>query len=186
MKTQPEFSNPLSTPSRRQSRAIEDGTSAVRRTGAQALHDGFDLNTILVPVDFSPDALHALDVAVSLARRLDASIVLVHVMDSIYLSGRYDSRRLRALRAEAREEAKRLLAGLEKRRVKPHVPVRHHLLNGTAYAKIVEIATKTSADLIVMGSQGRSGMKRLFVGSVAERVIRLAHCPVLIARRPKR
>jgi universal stress protein A len=141
-----------------------------------------DLNTILVPVDFSPGALHALNFAVSLARLLGASIVLVHVMDSIYVSGRLDSRRLRLLRTEAHEKNKRLLARLAKRRVRPLVPVRHYLLKGTAYAEIVEMAAKASADLIVMGSEGRSGMTRLLVGSVADGVIRHARCPVLVVR----
>ncbi|HEY9175491.1 MAG TPA: universal stress protein [Verrucomicrobiae bacterium] len=144
------------------------------------------MNTILVPVDFSTGALHALNFAASLARRLGSSIVLVHVMDSIYVSGRFDSRRLRSLRAEAHEESKRRLYALAKRRVRPQVPVRHYLLKGAPSAKIVEMALKTGVDLIVMGSEGRSGIKRLLVGSVAEKVVRLAHCPVLIARRPVR
>lgn len=140
------------------------------------------MNTILVPVDFSPGALHALNFAAALARRLGSSIVLVHVMDSIYVSGHFDSRRLRSLRTEAHEESKRLLSVLAKRRVRPQVPVRHYLLKGASSAKIVEMASRTDADLIVMGSKGRSGMKRLLVGSVAEKVIRLARCPVLVVR----
>jgi nucleotide-binding universal stress UspA family protein len=182
MKSHLKFSNFLSAPSQNESRATKSGTSSARRAGEPANKGSVDLNTILVPVDFSSGALHALNFAVSLARRLDAFIVLVHVMDSIYVSGRLDSRRLRLLRTEAHEKTKRMLAGLAKRRVRPHVPVRHYLLKGTAYAKIVEIATRTSADLIVMGSEGRSGMKRFLVGSVTERVIRHARCPVLVVR----
>lgn len=140
------------------------------------------MNTILVPVDFSTGALHALNFAASLARRLGSSIVLVHVMDSIYVSGRFDSRRLRSLRAEAHEESKRRLSALAKRRVRPQVPVRHYLLKGAPSVKIVEMALKVGADLIVMGSEGRTGMKRFLVGSVAEKVIRHARCPVLVVR----
>jgi len=182
MKSHLTFSNCLSAPSRNEIRVTKSETSHCRRAGEPANSGSLDLNTILVPVDFSPSALHALNFAVSLGRRLGASIVLVHVMDSIYVSGRMDSRRLRSLRMEAHEDTKRLLAGLAKRRVKPHVPVRHHLLNGTASAKIVEMTARASADLIVTGSEGRRGMKRFLVGSVAERVIRHARCPVLVVR----
>jgi nucleotide-binding universal stress UspA family protein len=163
--------------------AARSTTSSATRTGDPANNGSVDLNTIFVPVDFSPSSLNALNFAVSLARRLGASIVLVHVLDLIYVSGRLDSRRLRSLRAEAHEDAERLLAGLAKRRVRPHVPVRHHLLKGTPSAKIVEMASRNGADLIVMGSEGRGGMKRFLVGSVAERVIHQAHCPVLFVRK---
>lgn len=178
--------NRSSAPVRNEVQAKKSRTSSPGCAGEPANNGSVDLKTILVPVDFSPGALHALNFAVSLARRLGSSIVLVHVMDSIYVSGRFDSRRLRSLRAETHEESKRLLSALAKRRVRPQVPVRHYLLKGTPSAKIVEMASRTDADLIVMGSEGRSGIKRLLVGSVAEKVIRLARCPVLIARRPAR
>lgn len=74
------------------------------------------------------------------------------------------------------------LAKLAKRRVKSHVPVGHHVLKGIAYSVIVEAAAKAKADMIVMGSEGRTGMSRFLVGSVAEKVIRHARCPVLIVR----
>ncbi len=182
MKNHLELPNRLSAPSRNENRATKSGTSPSARAGEPAKIGSLRVNTILVPVDFSPGALHSLNFAVALARRLGASIVLVHVMDSLYVSGRLDSTRLRLLRTEAHEKTKRLLAELAKRRVRPHVPVRRYLQKGTAYAKIVEMAARTSADLIVMGSEGRSGMKRFLVGSVAERVIRHAHCPVLVVR----
>lgn len=182
MKKHLQLSNRLAAPSRRKAQTKKDETRSPRRAGAPANNDSVELKTILVPVDFSPGALHALNFAVSLARSLGASIVLVHVMDSIYASGRFDSRRLRSLRAEAHEESKRLLAGLAKCRVRPHVPARHHLLKGTPSAKIVETASRTGADLIVMGSEGRTGVKRFLVGSVAEKVIRHARCPVLVVR----
>lgn len=180
------LSNRSSAPVRNEVQAKKSRTCSPGCAGEPANNGSVDLKTILVPVDFSPGALHALNFAVSLARRLGSSIVLVHVMDSIYVSGRFDSRHLRSLRTEAHDEPKRLLSALAKRRIRPHVPVRHYLLNGMPSAKIVEMALKIGADLIVMGSEGRSGVKRLLVGSVAEKVIRLARCPVLIARRPAR
>jgi nucleotide-binding universal stress UspA family protein len=172
----------FSAASRNESPATKSETNPSRRAGEPENNGSLDLNTILVPVDFSPGALHALNFAVSLAGRIGASIVLVHVMDPIYVPGRLDSPRLRSLQMEAHEDTRRLLAGLAKRRVRPHVPVRHYLLKGTPSAKIVEAASRTGADLVVMGSEGRSGIKRFLVGSVAERVIRHARCPVLVVR----
>lgn len=182
MKTQLESLEHSPAASRRKVQPAANGTSLVSQTGKQKSSGKFDLSTILVPVDFSVGSLRALGYAVSLAQRLGTSIILVHVMDPIYASGRFDSKRLRSLRAEAHNKAKRLLVTLARRRVKPHVPVRQYLLKGTAYSEIVEMAEKTNANLIVMGSEGRTGMKRFLVGSVAEKVIRHARCPVLIAR----
>lgn len=182
MKKHLKLSNRLSAPSWTEAQATKNEPRSPHRPGEPAINGSVELKTILVPVDFSPGALHALDFAVSLARRLGSSIMLVHVMDSIYVSGRFGSRRLRSLRAEAHEESKRLLAALAKCRVRPHVPVQHRLLSGLPGAKIVEMSLKTGADLIVMGSEGRIGVKRFLIGSMAERVIRDAHCPVLVVR----
>lgn len=182
MKTQPESIDHLPAVLRRKTQPAVNGTRPATPTGEPESNGRFDLGTILVPVDFSTGSLNALGYAVSLARRLGASISLVHVMDSIYEAGRFDSKRLRSLRMEAHIEAKRVLANLAKRRVRPRVPVRHYLLKGTACSAIVEMAAKTNANLIVMGSEGRAGMKRFLVGSVAEKVIRHARCPVLVVR----
>lgn len=172
----------LSPPSRREAPARKSETKPPRRARPPANRGEAELKTILVPMDFSPGAVRALKFAASLARRLGSSIVLVHVMDSIYESGRFDSGRLRALRVEAHEESRRHLSALAKRHVRAQTSVRQHLVKGAPGAKIIEMASRTGADLIVMGSEGRSGVKRLLVGSVAESVIREACCPVLVVR----
>lgn len=140
------------------------------------------LRTILVPVDFSQHSLAALNFAVSLAQLLRASILVCHALDPIYSGGRFDSPRLCPLRAQALEDAKQGLARLCQRHVRPHIPVVHRVLQGVAYTAIIEIASRAKADLIVMGSRGRTGLSRLLIGSIAERVVRLAPCPVLGVR----
>lgn len=177
--------NRLRSPTRTASKAEGIGTHRRKQEDPRRAIGG-DLNTILVPVDFSAGSLEALDFGVSLARRLDASIVLLHALGSIYSPGRFDSPRLRPLRTQALKDAKRRLATLAKRRVRPHVPVRHQVIKGVAYLGIVEAASKAKADMIVMGSEGRTGINRFLVGSVAEKVIRHARCPVLIARDRRR
>ena len=137
--------------------------------------------TILVPVDFSTNSLRALDFAGSLVQQFSADLVLVHVLDPIYTPGRFDSPRLRPLRREALQDAKANLAKLARvRRNGAPQPVKHHIIDGVAHAAIIDFAKKAKADWIVMGSKGRTGMKRFLAGSVAERVVRYATCPVLI------
>jgi nucleotide-binding universal stress UspA family protein len=137
-------------------------------------------------VDFSPRSLEALDVAVSFARQSDASIVLLHVMSAIYARGSLDSPKLHSLRTDALRESRQQLAQIAEERVRPHVPVTHEVRKGVAYSVIVEVATRTGADLIVMASEGRTGLGRFLIGSVAEKVIRHARCSVLVVRRPSR
>lgn len=144
------------------------------------------LRTILAPVDFSARSLKALDIAVSLARQFGADIILLHVKDTIIPPTRYESASIRRLRREVWLDGKRRLAALASKRVKPLVAVRHHVAQGSPHAVIVDIAAKSQADLIVMASEGRTGLKRVLIGSVAERVVRHAGCPVLIVRSHKR
>ena len=154
---------------------------AMQRSQGREKNQTLEPRTILVPVDFSKDSQRALDVADSLARKFNAAISLVHVLDPIYKQGRFDSPRLRPLRAEALEDAKAELAKLAHSRTKEsQKTVKHHVIDGVAHAEIVDFARKTKVDWIVMGSKGRTGMKRLVAGSVAERVVRHAQCPVLI------
>jgi len=167
---------------RDKSRIARRQTKPAARPAGATFDDALGLSTIFVPVDFSPGSLQALEFAVSLAQRFGATIVLLHVLDPIYGRGRFDSPRLRPLRAQALAEAKQLLARVAERSVQPRVPVVHRVMLGVAYSVIVEAAAQARADLIVMGSEGRTGAHRFFVGSVAEKVVRHARCPVLVVR----
>ena len=157
-----------------------DAAPAKVRTKEPRRISDFTLRVILVPVDFSAGSLKALDFAVALAKPFAASIELLHVLDPIYATGRFNAPRLRQLRREAVHDAKRRLANVARRNVNGRL--RHTMLNGTPYAEIVEMAVRINANMIVMGSRGRTGLGRFLVGSVAEKVIRHARCPVLIVR----
>lgn len=182
MKTHTKSNRRFIIPPLNDTRIVQPGTNPVQQQASQKQNGGFALDTIFVPVDFSASSLKALDFAVALARRMGTSIMLLHALAPVYVSVKFDSPRLRPLRAQAFQDAKRGLATLSKRLVRRHVPVRHQVLKGVAHAVIIEAASKAKADLIVMGSEGRSGVNRFLVGSVAERVFRHAHCPVLIVR----
>lgn len=140
------------------------------------------LRTILVPVDFSERSRAALDYAITLAQDLGGSLNVLHVLDPLLAAGRLDSARLRQLKTSSRAEAAKQLRALSRELVLAGVRTELFLRNGPATEIIVAFAVAKQADLIIMGSQGRTGLRRLLIGSVAERVVRHASCPVLVVR----
>lgn len=140
---------------------------------------------ILHASDFSPASRRAFDEALALAAANRAELLLVHVVDVVippledtYVSPRALDRLITATRADA---AKRLAALVRKARA-AGVTATGELLDGTPRDAIPRAARRKRADLIVMGTHGRTGLGKLFLGSVAERVAGTAHCPVLTVR----
>jgi nucleotide-binding universal stress UspA family protein len=141
-----------------------------RRAGA--------IRAILCPVDLSPQSRPALRAAAILAERFGAKIAILYVDDPLlaHAQRRYDEDALdRRTRDELRRFAER--AGCEVADVEIAV--------GDAAEEILRAAERRRADIIVMGTQGRSGPKKFFFGSTAEGVLRRSHIPVL-AVPPKR
>ena len=127
---------------------------------------------ILVPTDFSPGSDYALAAATGLARRFVARLTLMHVA---HVPDEYEMFRRMVESAGDREmEARR------KRVEEAGVPVDTFMTRGPAAQTIVETARGKDVDLIVMGTHGRTGLQQLLIGSVAERVVRLAPCPVMV------
>ncbi|HXG52428.1 MAG TPA: universal stress protein [candidate division Zixibacteria bacterium] len=138
--------------------------------------------TYLVPIDFSPNSEKALDYALSMARERGAKVVVLHVVQGelVYppMGGTFDFYGL--LERDARESFRRLAA---RKRLAPD-DCRFVLVRGTDFARVIaEQARKLRAELIIMGSHGRTGLQRLMLGSVAERTLRYARCPVLVVKR---
>lgn len=140
------------------------------------------LRTILVPVDFSERSRAASNYAATLAQDFGGSLVVLHVLDPLLAAGRLESTRLRQLKTSARKEAEEQLQALSRELVQSGVRTELFIRRGPAPDIIVAFAVAKKADLIIMGSQGRTGLKRLLIGSVAERVVRHASCPVLVVR----
>jgi nucleotide-binding universal stress UspA family protein len=142
---------------------------------------------VLHPSDCSGPANAAFRVAVAVARVHRAELLLVHVLPApTPLVGGRRSVPLRTrdeLLAIARRAADRQLALLLAKARLSKVRARAFLVHGDPHREILRAARAKEADLIVMGTHGRTGLSRLFLGSVAERVVRLASCPVLTVPR---
>jgi nucleotide-binding universal stress UspA family protein len=141
-------------------------------------------NRILVTVENSPIAAHAVDVGIELARSLKAEIALIRVTESPTAYGVDAGISARELMAQARREDQKLLAGVRERLSLP-ASVQEFLPAGDPATEIVNAAKEWPADIIVLGSHGRGGVSRALLGSVAEAVTRHAPCPVLVVRARK-
>jgi len=140
------------------------------------------IKRILVPVDFSKSSLKALDYALALAKTFKAEVVVLYVVEPVYYSApdlTGGAETMVTLMDEQRRIGRQQLLRLEQRYAKAGARLRGVLQTGTAYRAIADAAQALKADLIVMGTHGRTGVSHLLVGSVAERVVRTAPCPVL-------
>jgi universal stress protein A len=141
---------------------------------------------ILAPTDFSPPSLAAIDHAVDLARTFDAEVILLFVQEAPYFGSEPDpyvvSANFRLLFAERQRVVREQMSALHARVGKRGARCRAVLGGGNPAAQILATARKVKADLIVMATHGRTGAERLFLGSVAEKVVRGAQCPVLTFR----
>ncbi len=137
---------------------------------------------ILIAVDESAFAAHAASVGIELAKLLEAEVAFVNVVDSSAARGAPEvgvpADRLIAM---AKQEAKDLLAAF-RARAAASPPALEFVELGKPADKVVEAAKNWPADLIVLGSHGRGAVLNLLLGSVAEGVLRHAHCPVLVVR----
>lgn len=135
-------------------------------------------NRVLVPVDFSDMSLAAVDTALQLVR-VPTDVIVVHVLQDLaplepgeLWTAVDTAARVQRVALALRER----LAGVE------HADVRIDVLVGDPGHEIADFAAREHVDLIVIPSHGRTGLTRLLIGSVAERVVRLSHCPVLVLR----
>jgi universal stress protein A len=146
------------------------------------------LRRILVPTDFSPPSELAVRYAVDLATRLRTSVHVVHVVDTPrfakYPDGYFVG--LADVEIQMTRHAEQRLAEVGIRYARKDLTVTTEVSIGTPALRIVEKAVERGTDLIVMGTHGRSGFMHLLMGSVAERVVRSAPCPVLTVRDTRR
>lgn len=139
---------------------------------------------LLAPTDFSDASKQAVMYAFGLAQACGAKVSLLHVVEPLtfpldgYIAPELITTLLQDLEREAHSQLAELLSGAGS----INVAVTPHLMVGVPYQKILETAAAEHVDLIVMATHGRTGLSHLVLGSVTEKVVRLAPCPVLTVR----
>jgi nucleotide-binding universal stress UspA family protein len=159
-----------------------------------------NIQNILVPVDYSDNSCQALQWGASLAEKYGARLLLLHVMpaavEEVYPQGAPSMRPApydyevsgpgvwirHPLILEFEEEAQAELHAFARRACKESVPVQVKVTVGKPAEEILRVAREERVDLIVMGTHGRTGVRHLLLGSVAEAIARYAPCPVCMVR----
>jgi universal stress protein A len=141
-----------------------------------------NIERIVVATDFSRASDAALDYASDLARTLGASIHLVHVIEESFTGWELYVRDAQEVRERIYANAQTSLSLLASSQRKRQLIVTTELRHGAAADAVARAAADARADLIVVGTHGRSGVPHMLLGSVAERIIRNAPCPVLAVR----
>ena len=147
------------------------------------------LKNILLPTDFSKPSAIALAYAKEFAQLTQASVHVLHVVDLLRVLPWVSAEASLTLQHTVREDIEKkaadqlqsLLSPAEKEKFRAHLVVR----TGSPFVEIIRYAREQSIDLVVMGTHGRGPVAHMLLGSVAEKVVRKAPCPVLTVRHPE-
>lgn len=145
----------------------------------------FQINKLLVPIDFSPYSQESTDFAVSLAKEFDAEIDFLHVIEqdvhpSFYASGIESIFQIdKNLKDRVIKNMKEFIA----EQIHPDLKVNFIVCEGKAHKQIVNISEEKASDLIIISSHGLSGIEHFLLGSTTEKVVRWANCPVLTVKK---
>ncbi len=157
--------------------ALLDAANRTNRSSA------FRIKRILVPIDFSDCAKKALQYALPLAKEHEAAITLLHVMAApSYPIGEFGGLEYATLQADTSDLIDKKLAALAVDEGGGEVSLDTVVRTGSPAAEIIDVARVLPADVIVISTHGRTGLKHVLLGSVAEQVVRHAPCPVLVVR----
>lgn len=148
---------------------------------------------ILVPIDFSPNSEAALLQAAELAEALQAPVSVLHVVHDLSQAPGYNAlkgrkKQLRRMEDIAADMAQEYMQEMQKKYPKLSAlqSAENLLVVGIPVTRILEAAEKVGARMIVMGSQGRTGLSHIMLGSKAEQVVRLAKIPVMIVKEKRK
>ena len=144
------------------------------------------ISKILVCVDGSKESIAAVHYSITLAKQYDAQLIALSVMDFPVISDGsfWTTETIKEWREETRSEALKWLSSILEDAKKYGIKLNTKLLesSGPVEHDIVDYAEKENVDLIIIGTKGRSGFKKLLIGSVALGVVTYAHCPVIVVR----
>jgi len=147
------------------------------------------LKKILCPTDFSEPAYEGFKIARELATQFSAEMLLVHVVSPLPLmhgGAAPTGFHIPAVLEEIQESAKNSLEKIRLEKLPDEIKTRTFVIQGRPAHEIVQLAQQEKADIIVIATHGESGWQRFVFGSVAEKVVRNAECPVLTIRAPNR
>jgi universal stress protein A len=148
---------------------------------ANAVTSRFRMKRILVPIDFSDCSRKALQYAIPLAQEHNAALTLLYVVPPPYAAGEYVGIDYAQLQAEMRVSGDKGLSKLANE-LDGLVSAEKLVRVGSPASEIIEAAKDLDADVIVISTHGRTGLKHVLLGSVVEHVVRRAPCPVLVVR----
>lgn len=139
-----------------------------------------------MPIDFSEGAEHAVDYAIELAKALRARLTFLHVIHLTPMAtGAMFAYSLEGYLSAMETGAQKHMQVLLDRAHQEGLQAKMSIVQNIPFQSIVDTAADQNVDLIVMGTHGRTGLTHTFIGSVAEKVVRLAPCPVLVTRGTK-
>ncbi|OHB32553.1 MAG: universal stress protein [Desulfuromonadaceae bacterium GWC2_58_13] len=143
-----------------------------------------DFKTILFAIDFSQSSDYAFQYALSLAKKYDARLVIIHVINEpVDLRGFYVPHiSFEKLEQEIEEGAKKMMEKFCRNQIKDYSKYETFIVPGIPYDEIIKKANEESADLILMGTHGRTGLDHVLFGSTAEKVVRKSPVPVMTVR----
>ena len=141
-----------------------------------------NLEKILCPIDFSEYSKEALKYAVSFAMKDEAKLFLLHVIDIRTFEDDLEVIGVEQIRDEITKLHKSRLLDYIPKEIRNDIKIEALVVEGIPFVEIIDVSKKNKIDMIVMGSHGRTGIAHIMLGSVAEKVARIANCPVLIVK----
>lgn len=144
------------------------------------------LKKILCPIDFSACSIHALSYAIDLSTKNKASLHLIYVVETHVNDTRDILNQIDLLLDDTQSDVLKIrLISLIPDNIQKSITIETIVVKGIPYIEIVKTARDKQMDLIVMGTHGRTGLEHILIGSVAQRVIQKAPCPVFSIRLPE-
>ena len=140
------------------------------------------IQKILIPTDGSDYSMRAAEYGISIARMLDAQVMVVYVIDEVVLDQLSKVTERENVERELKQDGQRYINYVLGLAAKEGVKADSILAKGRPFEQIVHLAKGLNMGLIVMGTYGRRGAERVLIGSVAERVIEYSPCPVLVVK----
>lgn len=138
-----------------------------------------EIHKIIVPVDFFQHTDHLVDFAVYIAKRFESILRFIHVVDNPHSYAEYHYPSIGIFEVELMEYAEENMKKLVEKQRNSCSGCEGKVLRGNVVESIISFTREEAGDLIIIGTHGRKGLEKMWMGSVAERVVRRAPCPIL-------